>query len=155
MPVLYITADHSHRQMVGFPMVGEDGTQYPAYAVTEELLESLGMVRVPELPRPDDRFHLVESSPRADGTWASTPKPVEEVKAQLLAQVRTSAGLLLAPTDWMIVRKAETGTEVPADVAAWRALVRDHSNALEAKITTAKDISELEILELEGWPEAG
>ena len=92
MTSLYISADHSTRQMTGFPMMGPDGTQYPGYGVTAELLESMGYAPVPERPRPDDRFYLVESSPKDDGSWVAVPKPLEQIKEQLLGQVKGAAG---------------------------------------------------------------
>ena len=152
MTSLYISADHSTRQMTGFPMMGPDGTQYPGYGVTAELLESMGYAPVPERPRPDDRFYLVESSPKDDGSWVAVPKPLEQIKEQLLGQVKAAAGQLLAATDWMVIRKADTGAEIPPEVAAFRQLVREHSNTLEALITGAGDLQALEGVVIGGWP---
>ena len=49
------------------------------------------------------------------------PPTAEELQAQANADVRA----YLASTDWYVVRKAETGTEIPADILAKRQAARD------------------------------
>lgn len=56
------------------------------------------------------------------------------LKSNAIAQVKTTAGSLLAGTDWYVTRKAETDDEIPADVLAYRAAVRAASNAIETAI---------------------
>lgn len=50
------------------------------------------------------------------------PPPTAE---ELQAQKNAEASAYLASTDWLVVRKAETGTEIPADVIAARQAARD------------------------------
>lgn len=57
------------------------------------------------------------------------------LKSQAIATVKAQAGGLLAPTDWMVVRSAENGTDIPADVLAYRAAVRLASETIETAIT--------------------
>jgi len=57
------------------------------------------------------------------------------LKSQAIATVKAQAGGLLAPTDWMVVRSAENGTDIPADVLAYRAAVRLASGTIETAIT--------------------
>lgn len=57
------------------------------------------------------------------------------LKSNAIATVKAQAGGLLAPTDWMVVRSAENGTDIPADVLAYRAAVRAASGTIEATIT--------------------
>jgi hypothetical protein len=57
------------------------------------------------------------------------------LKSNAIAQVKVTAAGLLAPTDWMIVRSAENGTDIPADTLAYRANVRAASNNIEAAIS--------------------
>jgi hypothetical protein len=57
------------------------------------------------------------------------------LKSESIALVKAQAGGLLAPTDWMVVRSAENGTDIPADVLAYRAAVRAASGTIEAAIT--------------------
>ena len=49
------------------------------------------------------------------------PPTAEELQAQANAEARA----YLASTDWYVVRKAETGTEIPADILAKRQAARD------------------------------
>ena len=57
------------------------------------------------------------------------------LKSNAIAQVKVTAAGLLAPTDWMVVRSAENGTDIPADTLAYRANVRAASNNIEAAIS--------------------
>ena len=57
------------------------------------------------------------------------------LKSNAIATVKAQAGGLLAPTDWMVVRSAENGTDIPANVLAYRAAVRAASGTIEAAIT--------------------
>jgi len=57
------------------------------------------------------------------------------LKSNAIATVKAQAGGLLSPTDWMVVRSAENGTDIPADVLAYRAAVRAASGTIEAAIT--------------------
>ena len=57
------------------------------------------------------------------------------LKSQAITTVKAQAGGLLAPTDWMVVRSAENGTDIPANVLAYRAAVRLASETIETAIT--------------------
>jgi hypothetical protein len=63
------------------------------------------------------------------------------LKSNAIATVKAQAGGLLAPTDWMVVRSAENGTDIPADVLAYRAAVRLASETIETAITNAADLA--------------
>jgi ABC-type proline/glycine betaine transport system ATPase subunit len=73
------------------------------------------------------------------------------LKSQNIAQVKQTAGSLLAATDWYVVRKADIGTDVPADVTAYRAAVRTEANRVEAAILAATSIDGL-IAAKADWP---
>ena len=57
-----------------------------------------------------------------------------EQKANAIDNAKRTANNLLTPTDWMVIRKAETSEEVPADWETFRTLVRSYCNVLEDKI---------------------
>ena len=62
------------------------------------------------------------------------------LKSNAKALVKTQAGGLLAPTDWMVIKASEVADySVPADVTTYRAAVRTASNTIEAAITAAAD----------------
>jgi hypothetical protein len=56
------------------------------------------------------------------------------LKSQAIAQTKTTAGGLLAATDWYIVREAETQVAVPDSVTYYRSAVRNASGDIEAAI---------------------
>ena len=63
------------------------------------------------------------------------------LKSNAKALVKTQAGGLLAPTDWMVIKASEVADySVPADVLTYRAAVRTASNAIEAAIDAVTDL---------------
>jgi len=65
------------------------------------------------------------------------------LKSQWTAQVKDTAGKLLAQTDWMVIRKAERGVDIPADVVAKRAAVVAECTRLETAIAGCADVPAL------------
>ena len=62
------------------------------------------------------------------------------LKSQWKVTVKTQAGSLLAPTDWMVIKATEVADyTVPADITTYRAAVRTASNTIEATIDGAAD----------------
>lgn len=62
------------------------------------------------------------------------------LKSNAIAQTKVTAGSILAPTDWMVVKAAEvSGYTVPSAVTTYRAAVRTASNTIETAITNAAD----------------
>ena len=61
-------------------------------------------------------------------------------------QIKAQAAGLLQSTDWYVVRKAETGAEIPAEVATYRTAVRAKSNEMEVAIDGAASVEALEAL---------
>ena len=61
-------------------------------------------------------------------------------------QIKAQAAGLLQSTDWYVVRKAEAGTEIPAEVTAYRTAVRAKSNEMEVAIDGAASVEALEAL---------
>lgn len=63
------------------------------------------------------------------------------LKSNAKALVKTQAGGLLAPTDWMVIKASEVADySVPADVTTYRADVRTASNTIEAAIDAVTDL---------------
>ena len=77
------------------------------------------------------------------------------LKSQWIAQVKDTAGKLLAATDWMVIRKAERGTEIPTATAAYRAAILAEAERLETAIAGAADIDAfIAVVQDQRWPEA-
>ena len=62
------------------------------------------------------------------------------LKSNAIATVKAQAAGLLAPTDWYVVRKAETNEGAPENVLQYRSDVRAASGTIEAAITAAADL---------------
>ena len=71
----------------------------------------------------------------ADGGTVEPQYTVEELEAKKIAQDRAEAQAYLASTDWYVMRKAETGKDIPAEVEADRVKAR-----LAAKVDGKKAI---------------
>ena len=129
----------------------DNGTQHPAnwMRMSDERKVEIGLVYEADPDTSyDSRFYWSKGVERAledvnetneDGTPMLDVKGNQVVtkglKSNAIAQVKVTAAGLLAPTDWMVVRSAENGTDIDADTLAYRAAVRKASNDIEAAIS--------------------
>lgn len=65
------------------------------------------------------------------------------LKSNWIAQVKATAGSLLAATDWMVIRKAERDVAIPAATVAARAAIVAEANRLEAAINACENVASL------------
>ena len=118
-----------------------NGIQYPANWLrlsTPEEKQAIGLQEVaPEQPY-DQRFFWGYDQ---DGNLI--PKDHSQLVEQWVSQTKQTAGTLLAPTDWMIVRQAETGIETPPEVLLDRYQIRELSNGKELQIRATTTTEEL------------
>ena len=70
------------------------------------------------------------------------------LKSNFISQVKTTAGSILAQTDWMVIRKAERNVDIPADTIAYRASVVAKVDELEASISAVTTVEQLIALDL-------
>lgn len=146
--------------------VGEPAALFPntsgvnaAYALANGALEVI------EGEQKDQRFYWVTFSHyevtgnTVTRVYTNTPKALEDVtevpegatepvttkglKSQFVAQAKAAAGSQLAATDWMVIRKAERGVDIPADVAAERAKIVADCDAKEVAIEACTTVEEL------------
>jgi hypothetical protein len=61
------------------------------------------------------------------------------VKSNLIAEVKAQQGALLAETDWAVIRNADTGDAIPANIATYRAAIRSKATEMETAIADAAD----------------
>jgi len=129
---------------------------------------SIGLVEVAVQPKPDERFYWV-TGPALDGSYTATPRELDDrkevddnndpilgpdgtqivtpgLKTQWINQTKATQGSLLAQTDWAIVRKADTGIEVPAAIQQYRNEVRLAAGMIEDRITQAADLAAFRVL---------
>lgn len=74
---------------------------------------------------------------------ATEPVTSKGLKSQWIAQTKAAANSQLAATDWMVIRKAERGVEIPAETVTERADILAKCAAKEAAITAATTVEEL------------
>ena len=117
---------------------------------------ALGITEVADAPTYDSRFYW--------GDWtAKTLTDTNEVdengdpvldqngnqvvtlgvKSILKAQEKATAGSLLAPYDWYVVRKAEKSTAIPTAITTYRDGVRTACNTRETEIDACADTAAL------------
>ena len=140
-------------------------TSFPGGFNQAEFAAEQGALEVIEGERKDERFYWVTFSHyevqggKAVRVYTNTPKALEDVtetpegqtepvtikglKSQWIAQAKAAAGSALAQTDWMVIRKAERGVDIPADVIAERAKIIADCTAKEAAITAASTVEAL------------
>ena len=151
----------------GRSFVDADGNQYPknwTSVLSQETKDALGITWVADPAPVDKRFYWdhdlpkrLEDEPAVD----ENDEPVLDedgvqlinygLKTEWTRKQKEIAGSLLAQSDWYVVRKAEVGTEIPADVATYRTAVRTVSGQREAQIAAVTTVDELKAL-LESQP---
>ena len=118
-----------------------DDIQYPANWLrlsTPEEKEAIGITEVPDPEPYDQRFYWGYD---ADGNLI--PKDHGELVEQWVAQTKQTAGSLLAPTDWYIVRQAETGVVTPPETLFYRLALRAACGGKEDQINVTTTTDEL------------
>lgn len=133
-----------------------EGTQYPANWLntsTPEEKEALGLkeaIIVGE--RKDDRYYWVsETLENGKLVYTSIPKDLEMVRAWAHSSLNQQAYSLLFTSDWMIIRKAETNIEVPAEWSMYRDNIRLEVNIGRGKIDAAISVDDLAAIR-HNWP---
>ena len=132
---------------------------------------ALGIIWEAEAPRADDRFYwggdinnpkAMEDREEVDedgnpmyvkvlGEVDGEPAMVDSderlvtkgLKSNWIAQVKVTAGTMLATTDWMVIRKAERDVPIDADVVTKRAAILAEADRLESAITACTTVEEL------------
>jgi len=154
------------------------GIRYP-HLRDPDLREQLGVVEVADPDRWDERFYWGVGNPKllndreevdqdgnpmyvkvlgvVNGQPAmvdSTERLVTKgLKSQWIAQIKQTAGSMLAQTDWMVVRKAERNVDIPATVVAKRAAIVAECDRLEAAIAACTTVEALiAVVGNQGWP---
>jgi len=156
--------------------------QYPANwlrLTTAKEKAAIGITEVPDPVRADDRFYwngavnlpkALEDKEEVDRD--GNPMYVKEydqatelmvdsdkrlvtkgLKSNFIAQVKQTAGSILAQTDWMVIRKAERDIDIPTATVAYRASVVAKAEELEVAIKAVATVEELASLDL-SFPQA-
>ena len=82
-----------------------------------------------------------------------TPETVGGVTTTLLGlknirknDINSDAAALLEKHDWMSIREAEGGTDMPSNIKTWRAAIRTKANAMCTQIDNAANVDALAAL---------
>jgi hypothetical protein len=161
------------------PYVTEAGVKY-ANLRNPAIREQLGVVEVPDAPYYDQRFYWGVGNPKllddreevdqdgnplyekvlfvnkdGDSIMVDSDKRLvtKGLKSQWIAQVKQTAGSLLAATDWMVIRKAERNIDIPESVQTYRAAVVTEANRLETAIAGVTSVEQLiDTVTQQNWP---
>jgi hypothetical protein len=143
---------------------------------SEEDKEAIGLVWEADPVRADDRYYwsgdinnpkALEDKEESDengnplyvkvlGVVDGEPAMVDSdkrlvtkgLKSNFIAQIKTTAGSILAQTDWMVIRKAERNVDIPTAVATYRASVVAKATELETAIESVTTVEQLIALDL-------
>ena len=151
--------------------------QYPANwlrLTTAKEKAAIGITEVPDPVRADDRFYwngdvnlpkaledkeevdqdgnpmYVKVYDQATKSMVDTTERLvtKGLKSNFIAQVKQTAGSILAQTDWMVIRKAERDVAIPTATATYRASVVAKATELETSITAVTTVEQLAGLNL-------
>ena len=73
-------------------------------------------------------------------TWTNTARALSTVQSKKVEEAKETANTMLSPTDWYVVRKAETDVAVPSEITAYRTAVRTCYGNLKTAINAASDV---------------
>lgn len=71
---------------------------------------------------------------------------IKGLKSQKIQMIKSQSAGLLQSSDWYVVRKSETGKQIPVNIETFRTAVRTKSNEMEAMITACNSVDELKSL---------
>ena len=126
-----------------------DGIQYPANwlrLASPEERAAIGITEVPDPAPYDQRFF-----------WGpDLPKDHAQLVEQWSQQTRATAGTLLQPSDWLVIRETDNGTPVPEAWRTWREAIRaatgDKVATIEATLDTAALAAYITSADYPNWP---
>jgi hypothetical protein len=160
------------------PFTAPDGTKF-ANLRNPAIREAFGVTEVADPPYFDQRFYWGVDNPKllddreevdenGDPMWVKVlgevdgePAMVDSderlvtkgLKSQWIAQVKDTAGKMLAQTDWMVIRKAERAVDVPAETQTYRAAIITEADRLEAAIAACANVEALiAVVGSQNWP---
>ena len=114
---------------------------------TAQEKKDIGITEVADSPVYDSRFYLGNGTAKPLDDTKETIDGVEYtylgVKSVLKAQEKATAGSLLAPYDWYVIRKAETSKAIPTTIKTYRTAVRTACLTRETEIDNCADTAAL------------
>ena len=109
-------------------------------------LTSLGIKAYREVT-PDSRYYwngeftVDTSGSEVVGTYASTARDVDTLKANMLEKDRTAVASRLADIDWYWSRAAKGGTAVPSNIATYATTLYSEHETIKTAINAISDLA--------------
>lgn len=135
-----------------------DGVQYPGNWLSLALAEDLAAIGAAEVitegEHGDPRYFTTAED--FDGPLrrlVMTPRPLDDIKAELVSLAKADAGARLTPTDWKVIRSVEGVKPMDEATATYRAAIREASNVYEAAVLLCENVEELAKVPAPAWPQ--
>jgi hypothetical protein len=109
-------------------------------------LTSLGIKAYREVT-PDSRYYwngeftVDTSGSEVVGTYASTARDVDTLKANMLEKARSAVASKLADIDWYWSRAAKGGTAVPSNIATYATTLYSEHETIKTAINAISDLA--------------
>lgn len=92
-----------------------------------------------------------ESSPSVGSdsvviTRTQTSRSVSDIKTTMKSLTNSALSSYLTQTDWVVIRKSETGKDAPTDLATWRSDLRARAVEIETAIDEKSSVADLEAM---------
>ena len=149
----------------GKAWVDNDGIQHPSsWMIWDAATKAARGLVWEDDPAPfDGRFYWSAGVAKSlDDVTEEDGTITKGLRSNAIATVKAQAAGLLAPTDWYVVRKAETNEGAPENVLQYRSDVRAASGTIEAAIAAATTLEDFMALyeapedgnaPINDWPE--
>ena len=130
---------------LGRGFIGSEGIQYPPNwleITTDEDKLAIGITigAAPTLTF-DSNFWI-----GYDSDNNLIPREFVGLQSYFREEQKTTAGSLLSPTDWYVVRNTETSDAIPVGITSFRSEVRTVSGNRETMINATTDVGQLQSL---------
>ncbi|WP_339338523.1 hypothetical protein [uncultured Oceanicoccus sp.] len=142
----------SRRIAYDVPFTNEStGQQYPANwmrKTPDKVKRDIGMIwEEPVATNYDQRFYWSADNPKQlDDVTDEEGNTTTGLKTLWKANQSQIAGMLIAPSDWRVIKAKETGSNMPAAWKTYRAAVRTACNTRQAEIDACSDVAALKEL---------
>ena len=133
-----VTIDNSNLKDEKYYINGQESFTFADGVVTK----SFGTATAKEL---DDVLWAEGDADMPEGVSVGDVK-IKGIRDGHKATINAQAGSLLQATDWYVIREADGGTAVPANISTWRASVRSKANEMCTAIDGVADVDALAAL---------
>ena len=128
--------------------ITKDGVQHPRNIFTQWSKPELAAIGIKpaRITSVDQRYYDTgeltwdTSGAEAVGTYATTARPVADLKANMVQEVNAIASGCLASSDWMTIRAADGGTAIPSAWATYRTALRTTANDKQTAINALANL---------------